>query len=79
LATVAYLIGANVIYFLLLKLTYSKVETVKTEKSTAEDLYLLNADPRAVEGFRGHLLVSNELKSVLLKVPQYFWKFQKKA
>jgi len=64
LAIVAYLIGANVIYFPLLKMTYNRVEMVKIEKSTANAPYLLNYDPWGVEGFRGHLLVSNVLQSV---------------
>ena len=68
LAIVAYLIGANLLYFFLLKPISNKLRVIKTQKSTAEDWYLLNTARQAVKEFRGRLVKPDELKLVRSRI-----------
>lgn len=64
LGVVAYLIGANLLYFFLLKPISNRVEAIKTRKSTAEDYYLLNVARQTVKEFRHHLVEPDEFNSI---------------
>ena len=68
LAIVVYLIGANLVYFFLLKPISDKLRVIKTQKSTAEDWYLLNTARQAVKAFRGRLVGPDELKLVRSRI-----------
>jgi hypothetical protein len=68
LAIVAYLIGANLLYFFLSKPISTKLRVIKTQKSTAEDYCVLNTARQAVKGFRGRLVGPDELKLVRSRI-----------
>ena len=68
LGVVAYLIGANLLYFLVIKPSFSKLEAIKTRKSVAEDYCLLNTARQAVKEFRRRLVRPNELKLIRRRI-----------
>ena len=68
LGVIVYLVGANLLYFFLLKPISNKLRIIKTQKSTAEDYYLLNSARQGVKEFRGRLVGPDELKSVRSRI-----------
>ncbi|MCK4590270.1 MAG: type 4a pilus biogenesis protein PilO [Candidatus Latescibacteria bacterium] len=68
LGVAVYLIGVNLLYFLLLKPVSNRFRVIKTQKSVGEDLYLLNATRQAVKEFRGRLVKPDELKLVRRRI-----------
>ena len=64
LGIILYLIGANLFYFFLLKPISNKLETLKAQKSIAEDYYLLTAARQSVKEFRSRFVKTDEMDLV---------------
>jgi Tfp pilus assembly protein PilO len=68
LGVAVYLIGVNLLYFVLLRPMHNKLRLIKTQKSTAEDCYLLDTARQATKEFGDRLVQPNELKLVRRRI-----------
>ncbi len=64
IALVGYLIVITLLYILLLRPTFNRLNEVKIEASTAEEHFLLDSARQAVNTFRGRLVKADEINSV---------------